>query len=297
MSDSVSLVITPRRRDLGGFEVSRVLPYAKQRSVGPFVFFDHIGPADLAPGKGIDVRPHPHIGLATVTYLFDGEILHRDSLGSEQYIRPGDMNWMVAGRGIVHSERTGNETREAGQTLHGIQSWVALPKSAEKISPDFVHHPNATLPEVEQSGVYLKIIAGMAFGKQSPVKVHSDTLYVHAELKSGATLTLSAEHVERAIYVVSGSITIDGAQLDATQMGVLVKNKDVAIKCASAARLMLLGGAPLDGPRLMWWNLVASDQDLMDQAKADWIASPDQNWQGRFELPPGENEFIPLPEE
>lgn len=297
MTESVALIISPRRRDLGGFEVSRVLPYAKRRSVGPFVFFDHIGPADFASGKGIDVRPHPHIGLATVTYLFDGEILHRDSLGSVQHIRPGDMNWMVAGHGIVHSERTSAETREAGQTLHGIQSWMALPKPDEKAKPEFVHHPSATLPNLEQPGAQLKIIAGTAFGQRSPVKVLSDTLYFHAELETGATLSLSTEHTERAIYVVGGRITIDGTPLEAMQMGVLIENKDVKIECTAAARLMLLGGAPLDGPRLMWWNFVASDQNLMDQAKADWAESPDQNWQGRFKLPPDESEFIPLPEE
>ncbi len=297
MTDSISLTIAPRRRDLGGFEVSRILPIAKKRNVGPFVFFDHIGPADFAPGKGIDVRPHPHIGLATVTYLFDGEILHKDSLGSVQHIRPGDVNWMVAGNGIVHSERTGAETRAAGHRLHGIQSWVALPKSAESTSPAFFHHPDATLPDVERPGARLKIIAGTAFGVQSPVKVHSKTLYVHADLADGASLTITAEHTERAVYVVSGEVTIDGTPLKNMEMGVLTEGKDVAIKCTKAASLMLLGGEPLDGPRTIWWNLVASDKAHIDQAKTDWTAAPDQKWQGRFKLPPDEDEYIPLPEE
>ena len=297
MSDSVSLVISPRRRDLGGFEVSRVLPYVERRSVGPFVFFDHMGPANFAPGKGIDVRPHPHIGLATVTYLFDGEILHKDSLGSVQAIRPGDVNWMVAGKGIVHSERTGPEIRDAGHTLHGIQSWIGLPTSTEETAPKFVHHPSATLPEIRDTGLYLKIIAGTGFGEKSPVNVHSETLYVHAELNAGASLTLSSEHLERAVYVVRGGVTIDGSPLSAMQMAILREGKDVEVKCTEGARLMLLGGDPLDGgPRLMWWNYVASTQELMDQAKADWVKAPKQNWQGRFQLPPDEEEFIPLPE-
>lgn len=296
MSDSVSLVISPRRRDLGGFEVSRVLPYAKQRNVGPFVFFDHMGPADFAPGNGIDVRPHPHIGLATVTYLFDGEILHKDSLGSVQYIRPGDVNWMVAGRGIVHSERTGPEARIAGFRLHGIQSWIALPKFAEQTDPDFVHYPGADLPEIELPGARLKVISGTAFGAQSPVKVHCNTLYVHVDLEPGASLTVPADHAERAVYVVSGSINVDGAALEAMQMGVLAEGKDVTVKCAGGTRLMLLGGEPLDGPRHLWWNFVASDQSLLDEAKSDWSSAPSQDWQGRFKLPPEEDEFIPLPD-
>ncbi len=297
MSETVSLIISPRRRDLGGFEVSRVLPYTERRSVGPFVFFDHMGPADFAPGKGIDVRPHPHIGLATVTYLFDGEISHKDSLGSVQDIRPGDVNWMVAGKGIVHSERTGPETRAAGHTLHGIQSWIGLPKSDEETEPKFVHHPSTSLPEITDSGAHLKIIAGTAFGETSPVNVLSETLYVHAVLNAGASVKLPAEHPERAVYVVSGEITVDGTRLDAMQMGVLAEGKDVEIRCTEAACLMLLGGAPLDGgPRLMWWNFVASTEDLMDKAKADWATAPEQNWQGRFRLPPDEDEFIPLPD-
>jgi redox-sensitive bicupin YhaK (pirin superfamily) len=293
---AIDLLISPRRRDLGGFEVARVLPYAKRRSVGPFVFFDHIGPATFAPDSGIDVRPHPHIGLATVTYLFEGEFVHRDSLGYVQPIQPGDMNWMIAGRGIVHSERTGAEKRESGQRLHGIQSWVGLPKSAEEDAPSFTHHPAATLPQVEKPGVRLRVIAGAAFGVTSPVEVRSPTLYVDAALTAGATLTLDAEHQERALYVAEGGVTVNGDEVSAMQMAVLTEGDDVTITATQDTRLMILGGAPLDGPRLMWWNFVASSEDLMERAKANWAKGETGNWGGQFELPQGETEYIPLPE-
>jgi redox-sensitive bicupin YhaK (pirin superfamily) len=293
---AIDLIISPRRRDLGGFEVGRVLPFAKRRSVGPFVFFDHMGPAEFAPGHGIDVRPHPHIGLATVTYLFEGTFMHRDSLGSVQAINPGDMNWMIAGAGITHSERTGPETRAAGHRLHGIQSWVALPKSAEQRAPHFKHHPAATLPVVEQAGVRLRVIAGTAFGVTSPVEVQSPTLYVDADLDAGAVLTLSPEHEERGLYVADGAIEIDGQVLPALQMAILTEGTTVTVKATAKTRLMILGGARLDGERLMWWNFVASNETLLENAKANWGKGPDGRFGGQFVLPPGdEQEHIPLP--
>ncbi len=293
---SIEQVIAPRRRDLGGFEVARVLPYMNRRSVGSFVFFDHMGPAVFAPGKGIDVRPHPHIGLATVTYLFEGAFVHRDSLGSVQTISPGDMNWMSAGRGIVHSERTPPDLRAAGHTVHGIQSWVALPKAAETSAPIFTHHPAATLPVVEKKGARLRVIAGAAFGVTSPVVALSDTVYVDAALEAGADLLLSADHQERAVYAVEGTLTLDGTVLPPMEMAVLVEGKTVTVTAQTAARFMILGGAPLDAPRLMWWNFVASSDALMDKAQVSWAAGPSENWSGHFKLPPGESEFIPLPE-
>lgn len=293
---AIDLIISPRRRDLGGFEVGRVLPFAKRRSVGPFVFFDHMGPAVFAPGQGIDVRPHPHIGLATVTYLFEGTFMHRDSLGSVQPINPGDMNWMIAGAGITHSERTAPETRAAGHRLHGIQSWVALPKSAEQGAPYFKHHPAATLPVVEQPGARLRVIAGSAFGVTSPVEVQSPTLYVDADLDANTTLTLTPEHQERGLYVANGAIEIYGEILPALQMAVLKEGATVTIKATAKTRLMILGGAPLDGPRIMWWNFVASDDALLEKAKANWTKGPAENFGGQFILPPGDDqEHIPLP--
>lgn len=293
---SIDLMIAPRRRDLGGFEVGRVLPYAKRRSVGPFVFFDHMGPAVFAPGKGIDVRPHPHIGLATVTYLFEGAFTHRDSLGTVQLIEPGDMNWMTAGRGIVHSERSLDDLRAAGHRVQGIQSWVALPKDAEDTAPTFTHHPAATLPTVAHNGAALRVIAGTAFGVTSPVKVLSPTLYVDAQLDAGARISVAADHQERAVYVVDGAIEIDGEAVPALQMAVLSEGTPVIIAATAASRFMILGGASLDGPRLMWWNFVASSDALMERAKAEWAVGPAQNWSGEFKMPPGESEFIPLPE-
>lgn len=293
---AIAQIIAPRRRDLGGFEVARVLPYMKQRSVGPFVFFDHLGPAVFAPGQGIDVRPHPHIGLATVTYLFEGDFMHRDSVGSIQLIRPGDMNWMTAGNGIVHSERTTPEARASGHRIHGIQSWVALPKGAEFGAPKFTHHPASILPTVNKPGVRLRVIAGAAFGVTSPVEVLSPTIYVDVALDAGGELTIPAEYQERAIYTVDSPIKIDGEDLPALQMAVLAPDKTVTITATTPARVMVLGGAPLDAARQMWWNFVSSDDAEMEKAKADWARAPEENWTGRFKMPPGEHEFIPLPE-
>jgi len=285
----IERVIEPRPRDLGGFEVRRVLPAGGRQMVGPFIFFDHMGPAEFAPGGGIDVRPHPHVCLATVTYLFTGEIVHRDSLGFVQPIRPGDVNWMTAGRGIVHSERTDPELRKTGTRIHGIQSWVALPKSAEESEPAFFHHPAATLPTIEREGVRMRVIAGTAFGQRSPVAVFSETLYVDVALTKGGQLEVPDEHRERAIYVAEGRIAFDGAEFDGGRMIVLDEGATAAIRAAADSRLLLVGGAPMDGPRYIWWNFVASSRERIDRARDDWAAQ-------RFAKVPGETEFIPLPD-
>jgi hypothetical protein len=228
MSDAIELVIEPRPRDIGGFEVRRVLPVARRRMVGPFVFFDHLGPAAFAPGTGMDVRPHPHIGLATVTYLFEGEIVHRDSLGIEQPIRPGDVNWMVAGRGIVHSERTGDGPRAAGHDLHGIQTWIALPRADEETEPRFAHHPAADLPEIERDGAVMRLIVGSAFGERAPAVVFSPTFYLDVRAAAGARVAFPEEHPERAVYVVEGSADVDGTAVGAGNMAVLRDGADAA---------------------------------------------------------------------
>jgi redox-sensitive bicupin YhaK (pirin superfamily) len=291
MSEAIELMIAPRSRDIGSFEVRRVLPYAKRRTVWPFIFFDHMGPATFDPGKGIDVRPHPHIGLATVTFLFDGEIHHRDSLGFHQPIQPGDVNWMTAGRGIVHSERTGPETRAAGHTLHGIQTWLALPKEHEETEPAFHHHPKDTLTRVEQGGASLTLIAGSAYGETSPVQTFSEMFYLGGSLAPGADLAITDEHEERAVYVVDGTATVDGQALEEGQMAVLKPSTKVRVASQNGARIMLAGGAKIDGERLIWWNLVASHQALIDRAKQEWKdrAFP--------KVPGDEDEFIPLPED
>ncbi len=290
MKSPVELVITPRKRDLGGFFVRRVLPFASRRLVGPFIFFDHIGPADFAPGEGINVRPHPHICLATVTYLFEGEIFHRDSLGHAQAISPHAVNWMTAGRGIVHSERTRPAIRAQGQRLHGIQSWIALPKEFEEVAPSFRHHPANTLPVLQADGLKLRIIAGFAYGEHSPVETCSDTLYVDADMQAGAELAVGNEHQERAVHVCSGEVQIAGATFAAGTMAVLREGAEVTVSASQAARIMLLGGDRIDGERHIWWNFVASSEARIDQAKLDWA-------EGRFPKVPGdEKEFIPLPE-
>ncbi len=289
MNDA-SLLIEPRMHDLGdGFAVRRVLPFRLRRHVGPFVFFDHIGPVDLAPGRGMDVRPHPHIGLATVTYLFDGAIAHRDSLGSEQVIRPGDVNWMTAGRGIVHSERTPAAERASGQRMHGIQTWIALPRASEQVEPAFFHHPAATLPQAEQDGVRLRVIAGTAFGMESPVRVFAPTLYVDVRFAAGSALRMPTEHVERALYLIDGDLRVDGEPLPPCHMLVLPSGTQPLIEATGEAHVLLCGGAPLDGERHLWWNFVASDPALIERAKSDWLAQ-------RIGRVPGDDEFIPLPD-
>ena len=292
-ADPISLVITPRTRDLGGFSVRRALPDGRRRMVGPFIFFDHMGPAEFAPGHGIDVRPHPHIALATVTFLFEGEIVHRDSLGSQQAIRPGDVNWMLAGHGIVHSERTGDETRRRGGRLHGIQSWVALPRNQEQTAPSFVHHPAATIPRIQRPGVDLRVVAGTAYGQRSPVGVLSPTLYVAATLEAGARLDVDADHAERAAYVLDGAIAVAGHDIPTGSM-VVFDAGPIALQATASTRLVIVGGAALDGERHIWWNFVASSVEQMEQAKQDWHVRNE----ARFPKVPGDEiEFIPLPED
>jgi redox-sensitive bicupin YhaK (pirin superfamily) len=286
----IDLVIEGRPRDLGGLTVRRALPSTLRRHVGPFVFFDHMGPVSFEAGAGIDVRPHPHIALATVTYLFEGEILHRDSLGSKQAIVPGDVNWMIAGRGIVHSERTAPERRIAGAPLHGIQAWVALPTAEEERAPHFEHHPASAIPVVEQPGVTVHVIAGEAYGARSPVAVLSPTLYAEAVMTAGAELAMPAGHAQRAAYVVEGSIECDARVFAPGAMLVFRREVDPRLTAREPSRLMLLGGEPVDGERHIWWNFVASTKERIERAKADWK-------EGHFPKVPGDEvEFIPLPE-
>ncbi len=288
-SASVELLIDARPRDLGGFSVRRALPSMMRRLVGPFIFFDHMGPAQLPPGEGMDVRPHPHIALATVTFLFDGEIDHKDSLGSVRTIRPGDVNWMLAGRGIAHSERSGPEARKKGVTMHGIQSWVALPTDREEDEPSFEHHPAATIPKVRLEGASLDVIAGTAYGERSPVSVLSPTLYVHAHLEAGARIPIDDEHEERALYVVEGAVGCDDRAFQAGTMIVLRRGAKVMLESSERSRVMLVGGARLSGDRHVWWNFVSSSKERIERAKEDW-----QN--RRFPSIPGDDvEFIPLP--
>jgi redox-sensitive bicupin YhaK (pirin superfamily) len=290
MSAAIETIIVPRTRDLGdGFEVRRVLPSVERRTVGPFVFFDQLGPTILRTGTGLDVRPHPHIGLATVTYLFDGEILHRDSLGTVQPIRPGAVNWMTAGRGIVHSERTPPELRTGPARLFGIQTWVGLPKENEETEPDFIHHAEEALPVVDDDGKRVRIIAGAFQGVRSPLALFSETFYADAALAAGARLEIPTGYEERAIYIAAGCIEIGGDIFEEGRMLVLRRAAPVTLAAAGPARALLLGGAPLDGPRHLWWNFVSSSAERIEQAKADWR-------EGRFLQVPGETEFIPLPE-
>jgi redox-sensitive bicupin YhaK (pirin superfamily) len=286
---SVELLIVPPVHDLGdGFHVRRALPSSQRRTVGPFVFFDQMGPRMLRAGGGLDVRPHPHIGLATVTYLFDGEIIHRDSLGTVQPIRPGAVNWMIAGRGIVHSERTAADKRSTGSSLSGIQTWIALPKAQEERAPSFRHHAASELPVIEGEGMTLRLIAGSLFGKQSPVATLSDMFYADVTLTANARLPIAAEHEERAIYVIRGRVDIDGDRFDASQLVVLRPRQAITVLALGPVQLLLLGGAALDGPRHVWWNFVSSSTERIEQAKEDWR-------EGRLGRVPGDAEFIPLP--
>lgn len=289
MSAAIATIIEGRARDLGGFFVARLLPSKAMRSVGPFVFFDHMGPATLPPGSGIDVRPHPHIGLATVTYLFEGGIVHRDSLGFVQPIEPGAINWMTAGRGIAHSERTGDALRETGSRLHGLQLWVALPKAYEEDPPAFAHHPAATLPQVSLDGVQLRVLAGRAYEVASPVQTLSPLFYVEARMPEGTVLPLPSEPVERAAFVVEGEIECDGERIAAPRMIVFARGAEPVLSASTGTHVMLLGGDPLDGERHLWWNFVSSSSERIEQAKRDWA-------DGRFAPVPGETEFIPLPD-
>ena len=287
----IEIVIETRRRDIGGFEVGRLLPFAKRRMVGPFVFFDRMGPVDFAPGipRSVDVRPHPHIGLATLTYLFEGEIMHRDSVGSEQPIRPGEVNLMVAGRGITHSERFERARREGGR-MDGIQAWVALPNEHEEIAPAFAHHSAIELPTFADKGMSARLVVGEAFGVRAPVAAHSPLFYLHCELAAGARAELPAQYSERAAYVVSGSVEADGHTFGEGQMVVFAAGIPVTLLAPVPAVLMLLGGEPV-GPRFIEWNFVSSSKERIEQAKADWRA-------GRMKLPDlDDQEFIPLPAE
>ena len=282
----IAAVIVPKTRDLGdGFQVRRALPSVEKRAVGPFVFFDQMGPVRLAPGKGLDVRPHPHIGLATITYLFQGEILHRDSLGTVQPIRPREVNWMTAGRGIVHSERTAPALRAAGPQVFGIQVWVGLPAEREEAEPSFVHAKAKELPVLDGG---MRLIVGALGGARSPVPTQSPIYYVDAPLAAGAGAALPLEHAENAAYVAEGEVEAGGRRFPAGQLLIFSPGRNPEIKATTASRVLFLGGEPL-GHRHMWWNLVSSRQERIAQAAADWKA-------GRFPPVPGETEFIPLPD-
>jgi redox-sensitive bicupin YhaK (pirin superfamily) len=286
----MTTLVEPRVHDLGGgFLVRRAVPSIQARSVGPFVFVDHMGPAVFEPGSGIDVRPHPHIGLATVTFLWAGTIRHRDTLGSVQDISPGDVNWMTAGRGIAHSERSPPELRKQPQPAHGMQTWVALPKAHEETAPAFFHHPAVVLPRVEQPGVLLRIIAGRGYGLESPVEVFADTFNIAVDLDADAEVPIDEMHVERALYVLDGDVQLDGSDIPARQLVLLDPGVRHRLRAKTPLKAMLLGGEPLDGHRHVWWNFVSSSRERIEQAKQDWV-------EGRFGQVPDETEFIPLPE-
>ncbi len=287
--DALDLAIVPRMRDIGAFSVHRSLPHEKRRMVGPFVFFDQMGPATQSPGQGVDVRPHPHIGLATVTYLFNGAIRHRDSEGNVEDILPGAMNLMTAGSGIAHSERTPDIERRDGQRIFGIQSWVALPEAHEETAPGFQHFSAESLPLVEDNDIGARIIAGKAFGAKSHVSTLSDWFYVDVTLAAGAKAPLDPDHEERAVYIADGEIEIAGKRFEAPQLLVFKPGQRITVTATKPARLMFLGGAALEGPRYVWWNFVSSRKERIEQAKEDWK-------NGRFEKVAGETEFIPLPD-
>jgi len=288
--DALELVIVPRVRDLGdGFSVRRALPHGKRQMVGPFIFFDQMGPVQLIAGQGLDVRPHPHIGLATVTYLFDGRVMHRDSEGNALEITPGAMNLMTAGRGIAHSERTPDVQRRDGQMMLGLQSWIALPQAHEETEPSFQHFDAASLPLIEDGGVKARVIAGSAFGRRSPVGMLSEWLYAEVVLAAGASAPLDPDQEERAIYVAEGEVDIAGDTFEAPRLLVFRPGDRITARALRRARLMFLGGAALEGPRYIWWNFVSSRKERIEQAKEDWKT-------GRFAPVPNETEFIPLPE-
>ena len=289
-ADAIETVIVPRARDLGGFEVRRALPSAQRQMIGPFIFFDQMGPALMRPGQGIDVRPHPHIGLATVTWLFDGSIYHRDSLGSSQPISPGELNWMTAGKGIVHSERTAPPDLARERKVFGIQSWVALPRHAEETAPAFDHVAADKLPVIDERGISARIIAGSLYGVTSPVKTHSDLFYADVQMTAGTALPLPVDHEERGVYVAEGQVEVAGQVFEEGRLLVFRPGDAITLRARTNARLMLLGGEPMDGPRYIWWNFVSSSKERIDAAKDDWKKA-------RFAIVPGdEKDFIPLPE-
>ena len=293
--DAIETLIIPRARDLGGFEVRRALPAPKRQMVGPFIFFDQAGPAELLTGQGIDVRPHPHIGLGTVTYLYRGDFHHRDSTGADQIIRPGELNWMVAGRGVSHSERTSELARSGPSSLFGIQTWLALPDSHEDMAPLFEHYGKSSLPVIEDRGVQVRLILGNAYGERAPATMFSETFYADVSLEAGCRLPMPDDHEDRGIYIVNGSISIAGRVYEAPQMMIFRPGDRITVSAGRAgARLMILGGATLAGPRYIWWNFVASSRERIEEAKAEWR---EQRWgEGRFDLPIGDrDEHIPLP--
>lgn len=289
--DLIDTVVVPRTADIGGFEVGRVLPARQHGMVGPFIFFDRMGPTEFLLHEGLDVKPHPHINLATVTYLFDGEITHRDSLGTEQVIRPGAVNWMSAGRGIVHSERSNATVRTRGGRMFGLQTWVALPADHEESEPWFAHTDKGELPAFEDKGARVRLVVGSGWGQRSPVATPSDTIYADITLAPGSDLPVDADHEERALYTVTGDVEIGGERFESGQLLILRPDKPVTVRNPgpAQARLVLVGGATMDGPRYIWWNFVSSRKERIEQAKAEWKA-------GRFDTVPGDaEEFVPLP--
>jgi redox-sensitive bicupin YhaK (pirin superfamily) len=289
-AEAIEMLIVPRAVDLGEMEVRRALPSLKRQMVGPFIFFDQMGPAEFLTDKGIDVRPHPHINLATVTYLFEGQILHRDSLGTEMTIEPGAVNWMRAGRGIVHSERTSPERKRSGQRLFGIQTWMALPEEQEESDPAFVHHGSGELPIVEAEGFRARLIAGDAFGARSPLVTASETLYADVHLSAGSQVPIEPSYEERALYTIAGDIDVAGDTFGPGQLLVLRPGDPIVVRATGNAQFMLFGGAPMGGPRYIWWNFVSSRPERIEQAKEEWA-------RGRFNTVPGDvEEFIPLPD-
>jgi redox-sensitive bicupin YhaK (pirin superfamily) len=287
---AADIVIEPSVKDLGGFRVRRALPSVKRQTVGPFIFLDHMGPARFERDQGIDVRPHPHIGLATVTYLLEGTIFHRDTLGSARDIVAGDVNWMTAGKGIAHSERSSPASRQAARQMTGVQSWIALPKVFEETAPAFFHHDGSSLPALTDTGIDVRVIAGTAYGAVSPVRVYSHTLYVDASVEAGRRLPLPDDHAERSLYILSGSVDIAGEVFAEGRLLIFRPGDAISVLAVTNARFIIAGGEPLDGPRHLWWNFVSSSQERIEQAKADWRA-------GKFGLVPHDDqEFIPLPD-
>lgn len=285
----IELTIPSREADIGGFHVRRLLPWVKRRMLGPFIFLDHMGPAQMGIGEGMDVRPHPHIGLATVTYLFEGEIIHKDTLGSDQAITPGAVNWMTAGQGISHSERTGADERGHLHNVHGLQSWVALPKECEEKAPEFFHHESSAIPYLELRGVTLRVIAGEAYGMTSPTKIYSPLFYVDVQMEAGASLELPPQYLERGAYVINGQVRVGADKIEPQTLPVFLPQGHVKIEADTKAHFVLLGGEPMSEKRFIWWNFVSTSQERIEQAKEDWT-------QGRFGKIPGDSqEFVPLP--
>ena len=294
-ADAIETLIIPRARDLGGFEVRRALPAPKRQMVGPFIFFDQMGPAEFLTDQGIDVRPHPHIGLGTVTYLYRGSFQHRDSTGADQIITPGALNWMVAGRGVTHSERSPEAVRAGPSSLLGIQTWIALPEEAEDIAPSFEHHAADTLPEIRDQGVTVRLILGDAYGERAPATMHSETFYLDVTLEARARFPLPDNHEDRGLYITEGSVSVAGQDFEAGRMMVFRPGDRITVQAGDrGARLMALGGATLNGPRHIWWNFVASSRDRIEEAKRQWREG---RWgEGLFDLPQGDrDDHIPLP--